>query len=57
MKEVAPLNENVDSNSLPRGALKLTMSNDDCDPVILLPSMDSGFITKSLNFVSGMEFE
>jgi len=37
------------SNSLPKGALKFTISNDDSDPVIKLPSIDSGFITKSLN--------
>ena len=36
-------------NSLPNGALKFTISNDDSDPVIKLPSIDSGFITKSLN--------
>ena len=37
------------SNSLPKGALKFTISNELSDPVMLFPSIDSGFITKSLN--------
>ena len=53
------LNEDLNtfSNSLPRGALKLTISNDLSDPVTAFPSIDSGFITKSLNVASGMLFE
>ena len=49
--------ENMCSNSLPKGALKFTISNELSDPVILLPSIDSGFITKSLNTVSGISWE